>query len=385
MVELLLKHGANVDGVDHDFRTALQSAAWQGHGNVVTLLLGFGADVDHTCNQGATALCIAAQEGHESVVTKLLQFRANPNHVDQYSRTATRVALKGGHMNVVKILEKHGATNTNGNGTSTTTSGVSVTMAADAKTTVSSKLLAQAAALANGQLITITNSPTDSLGSTYDRRKSYMSNNSSKSSMTASNTASTNQSSSSGGGGGGDSAALSFTQQLQQCSVGKNRNRSLTRILSPVSEPQSPENSVGVSPLSELQNTFAKIAQDVKSLTRRRVSSPNVDNKMKSTEEPIWQRQPNTGTCGVLNVSKSEPGILSSQVPKSPDTRRKRNGIVTNPKCAKPPVVTRYHDKFANISDAIDSYPACIRSLQSSVSKKASRPNGLPLKKETPL
>jgi ankyrin repeat protein len=65
---LLLLSQADVNSVDNDQRTAIQSAAWQGHDSVVTLLLDSGASVDHTCNQGATALCIAAQEGHEDVV-----------------------------------------------------------------------------------------------------------------------------------------------------------------------------------------------------------------------------------------------------------------------------------------------------------------------------
>lgn len=57
MVALLLTCGrAQVDAVDLENRTALHSASWQGHSDIVKLLLEHGAVPDHTCNQGATAL-----------------------------------------------------------------------------------------------------------------------------------------------------------------------------------------------------------------------------------------------------------------------------------------------------------------------------------------
>lgn len=57
MVALLLTCGrAQVDAVDLENRTALHSASWQGHSDIVKLLLDHGAIPDHTCNQGATAL-----------------------------------------------------------------------------------------------------------------------------------------------------------------------------------------------------------------------------------------------------------------------------------------------------------------------------------------
>lgn len=57
MVSLLLTYGkAQVDAVDLENRTALHSASWQGHSDIVKILLEHGALPDHTCNQGATAL-----------------------------------------------------------------------------------------------------------------------------------------------------------------------------------------------------------------------------------------------------------------------------------------------------------------------------------------
>lgn len=57
MVELLLGLGhANVNATDSENRSALHSAAWQGHAAIVNLLLQHKAKTDHACNQGATPL-----------------------------------------------------------------------------------------------------------------------------------------------------------------------------------------------------------------------------------------------------------------------------------------------------------------------------------------
>ena len=58
MVELLLAHGAQVNAVDREQRTPLQSAAWQGHETIVWHLLRAGARADQPCSQGATPLSI---------------------------------------------------------------------------------------------------------------------------------------------------------------------------------------------------------------------------------------------------------------------------------------------------------------------------------------
>lgn len=66
MVVLLLTTGrAQVDACDLENRTALHSASWQGHSDIVKLLLEHGAVPDHTCNQGATALgnCVIPKFG----------------------------------------------------------------------------------------------------------------------------------------------------------------------------------------------------------------------------------------------------------------------------------------------------------------------------------
>ena len=430
MVDLLLNHEANVNAMDNDRRTPLQSASWQGHVGIVKLLLERSGEVDHTCNQGATALCIAAQEGHEEVVKVLLQFRANPHHADQFGRTATRVAMKGGHMGVVRLLEEHGGLGINGLRGAVvrnTSSGVSpASNGTDAKPQSSSPMLTNVTALTNGHVLS--SSPSDSPTSTMDRRKSYLSNNSSSksSSNLTSNTGSTNQSSSVGPMNPAtvsENHSLSFTQQLQQCSMSKNRNRPMSRVLSPVSEPQSPAQSPCGSPMSEIQSIATRMSPDPRSVltplslrvspkldganpTINIISNPNEllnANDNDDESEPVWQKQSKSHTnAAKLELQRKgampEPSAVvlgqAALAMKSPEMRRKRNGIVTNPNFAKGINMNGYYNKLANLADGVDNFPVSngnsanggqMDNKKQNGKKPAKRPNGLPLKKETPL
>ena len=433
MVKLLIRHGADVNGVDCEYRTALQSAAWQGHGHVVQLLLEQGAVVDARCNQGATALCIASQEGHQDVVKVLLAFKANPNHSDRFGRTASRVALKNGHYNVVKMLEQGGANPLNGGAPerrkaadSMTTSGVSMTT--DSQASAASSHLGSVPASTESGVHLMTSSY-DSPCSTFEHRKF-----SSKSSGLASNTASTDQSSGSGGGGVGGTAGslrkepLTFTQQLQQCS--RHKHRPLSKALTPVNEPAvlSPctDRTASASPASDVQAASA---------TRSHSSSPKPSSvRMRSprleyssvrssgggsahssqrslsaagdAEEPIWRKQPEVtqhvvAKSSVKHIGKfpemppmARSGITMGQLSlslKSPEARQKYNASKTNPNFnannSGGICMNGYENELADLSDldiddaeGFDDDDADVYSV-----KKASRPSGLDLKKETPL
>ena len=439
---MLLNHNANVNAIDNDRRTALQSASWQGHNNIVRLLLERGAHVDHTCNQGATALCIAAQEGHQDVVKILLKFHANPNHADQYGRTATRVALKGGHQNVVKLLEEHGAHPLNGvnqrRSVLSTTSSSSLDTKHPGNIGTGPSPYAMFSAVSSGgkhhqggQRASLHHppgnhhapmSPADSPGSSYDKRKSYHSSTTKSSKQTDSNTSSTNQSSH--GSVSLDSPGLSFTQQLQQCSMSKNRNRPVSRVLSPVSEPHSRSHSPPGSPMSEIQSITTRMSPDAQSPSSTKHNSPkhehrikpvhiianphadignNANNaKTKNDDEPIWQRISEVNSTNRGQIDTRNSAMVMGQTAlglsknNSPESRGKRNGIVTNPNYSKSVNINGYFNKLANLPDPMDNYPVVSNGNGSLPQQKQQngggggmnkprRPNGLPIKKETPL
>lgn len=463
LIDVLCKFRAVIDAVDNDNRTALQSASWQGHDKVVQYLLEHGASVDHTCNQGATALCIAAQEGHDSVVRVLLQFHANPNHADQFGRTPMKVALKSGHLNVIKLLEDYGASVPTGckSRSSSSTSCASndtkpsVQASDTAILTVNSSVTVSSTgpAVVNG--VHTVNSPSESPDSTYDRRKSVLSNNSSKSSSYL--TSSTNQSSLNSAMSCSqtqptESDCLTFTQQLQQCSMSRNRSRPISRLLSPVSEPHSPDQSpVLGSPVVRpecLQLGTGDNCAFIRNSKSNHSNKPKVPTTINITmnpynaeisDEEIWKINPchpNASLKSSLQLLEqqkrrtpehtSKPFMGQSALEmRSPETRRKRNGIVTNPNLKAKGINSGHLEKLAQLdsgqrsdnqqmTDGDNSLRFKTRmpnmgtshsgssltgsshtgssrggssNAGSSLEERAPavRPNGLPLKKETPL
>jgi hypothetical protein len=108
-VEVLLKHGADVNVVSNYGTTALMRAAEQGHVDCVEVLLKHGANVNAADNYGWTALIWAATNGHSDCVEVLLKHGANVNAADNYGWTALIVAATNGHSDCVEALLKHGA------------------------------------------------------------------------------------------------------------------------------------------------------------------------------------------------------------------------------------------------------------------------------------
>ncbi|WAQ97891.1 ANR50-like protein [Mya arenaria] len=432
---------AIIDAVDNDNRTALQTAAWQGHDRVVQYLLDKGAFVDHTCNQGATALCIASQEGHDNVVRVLLQYHANPNHADQFGRTPMKVALKSGHLNVIKLLEEYGASVPTGNKSRSSSSASctssetkpSLQASETAILTVNSSVTISSGnpVVMNG--IHMSNSPSESPDSTFDRRKSMLSNNSSKSSSYL--TSSTNQSSlnsamSCSQTGPTESDCMTFTQQLQQCSLSRNRSRPISRLLSPVSEPHSPVQSpLGSPALNSECLLFGGTNGHNGQTTPTRGRKANLLNKIQLatninitmnpynadiSDDEVWKVNPHhthsslkTSMQLLENQRKKTPDHVSKPFMgqsalemRSPETRRKRNGIVTNPNHKAKGINSVGHmKKLAQLESSQRGDNSASLSSDGSLSTNGRtspmvaigdqrapvRPSGLPLKKETPL
>ncbi|XP_028291583.1 ankyrin repeat domain-containing protein 50 isoform X2 [Gouania willdenowi] len=117
VVKLLLNAGAHVDGCDSEGRTALRAAAWGGHDQIVLTLLDYGAQVDKADSKGRTPLIAAAYMGHHEAVENLLNHNAEVNLADGDGRTALSVAafcvptapgIKG-FGEVASMLLEHGA------------------------------------------------------------------------------------------------------------------------------------------------------------------------------------------------------------------------------------------------------------------------------------
>ena len=91
--------------------TALASAAWKGHEEVVEILLGREeVSPDKPDNQGRTPLSHAAHCGNEEVVKILLgREEVNPDKPDSEGRTPLMLAASWGRQGVVAMLQSHKA------------------------------------------------------------------------------------------------------------------------------------------------------------------------------------------------------------------------------------------------------------------------------------
>nr|KAG5711586.1 hypothetical protein BaRGS_016768 [Batillaria attramentaria] len=171
--------------------------------------------------------------------------------------------------------------------------------------------------------------------------------------------------------------------------------------------------------------------QEKISATINIITNPNAD-MLPTPEEPVWQMQPAPSTKAMRppppppsNGSPTAPALpprvplidsptkivmgSGGHVPvpletRSPEARRKRNGILTNPKVIKGSTVNNGHynklsadDKKNGVAKGGGSsngssgkgfsniQPPAPRSGGRDGNGKAIRPTGLPLKKETPM
>ncbi len=103
LIELLLVNGAATDKQDECGWTALMYAAKRGLPEVVQLLLANNANPDKQNNNdhGQTALMYAAYYGNLKVVKLLLENEASVNKQDQFGRTALMSCC---NLNVIELL-----------------------------------------------------------------------------------------------------------------------------------------------------------------------------------------------------------------------------------------------------------------------------------------
>jgi ankyrin repeat protein len=89
--------------------TALHSASFQGHLQVVRYLLQHGVDVNDLNSGNDTPLLLASVHGHLDVIQCLLQHRADVDLRDQFQHTALMCAAYYGHVDAVCFLLEHHA------------------------------------------------------------------------------------------------------------------------------------------------------------------------------------------------------------------------------------------------------------------------------------
>ena len=110
VVQLLLRHSADVNAPGRWGLTPLQFASLRGHVEVVQWLLEHGADVHARNKDGEwTSLHLAGFHGHFEIVRTLLKHNADANVRNNYERTPLHLASSSGHVDIVRLLLRHGA------------------------------------------------------------------------------------------------------------------------------------------------------------------------------------------------------------------------------------------------------------------------------------
>jgi ankyrin repeat protein len=109
LVELLLKHGADVNATDFADHTPLHGAAFAGNEDIIKALLAMKADPNHRNRQRVTPLFLAAMRGALPAIEALLRGGADLKAVDNLGETALHRAAARGLVETIQLLLDRGA------------------------------------------------------------------------------------------------------------------------------------------------------------------------------------------------------------------------------------------------------------------------------------
>jgi uncharacterized protein len=102
-VKMLLKHRAAVNAVDAKQRSALMTAAAEGHQQIARALRIAGADVNLVDHHGSTALMEASRAGAVGIVQLLAEAQADARARDKHGRDALTLACQSPHAQVETV------------------------------------------------------------------------------------------------------------------------------------------------------------------------------------------------------------------------------------------------------------------------------------------
>jgi hypothetical protein len=104
-----LNRGIYPDVKDHNRRTPLMLAAFEGHDRIVEILLSKGANLRARDVDGWTALMYAAYGGRTSTVRLLIAEGADVNARVRSGQSVIAIAEQKGHQDVIEVLTEAGA------------------------------------------------------------------------------------------------------------------------------------------------------------------------------------------------------------------------------------------------------------------------------------
>jgi ankyrin repeat protein len=111
MMQLLIDHGAKIDGLDSDGQTALMGATMRNQALALKFLLAHGASVEKGAPRGYTPLAIAVEEGQLDAAYALIQAGALVNiPASEHKLTPLMVIASElpPQSRDVKVLQNHG-------------------------------------------------------------------------------------------------------------------------------------------------------------------------------------------------------------------------------------------------------------------------------------
>ncbi|XP_017341418.1 ankyrin repeat domain-containing protein 27 isoform X2 [Ictalurus punctatus] len=109
LVNLFIRHGANINACNGQNATPLHLACQNSHTQVVSSLVECNAKLNKKDQFGNTPLIQACLKGHEETVAVLMESGASLNLANNQGNTALHEAVRGGHQTLVERLLQAGA------------------------------------------------------------------------------------------------------------------------------------------------------------------------------------------------------------------------------------------------------------------------------------